>query len=288
MGLRQHIAAGAKLERTTQTFVTNVSGSGSVVFPPASALLRIQASAPCRLRLYDTEDAWLDAGEIARPYGNLNISSSIALIGDFTMSANVQNFIDPVLYSVPENRDGTIYYRMDPSGSATITVTQYQLDDPTVVPTPNTAYTIDNRRTVTIEELGVASASFASGTLGTSPKTYLLVSASLADADNFARLRLYRISDSLNEVTEQLRPFSVEPSASVQLIVDMILTGSSPVYFVPKLIGANLDNMGTDLNVIKGTRASFAGKPELYYILNNLSGSLADIEVSLHLFALED
>lgn len=288
MGLRQHIEAGAQLTRITNTTATDPVGSGSIALGSATALLRIQSSTTCRVRLYDNESSLLNAGEIARQYGNLNISSSVALIGDFTMSANQVNFIDPVLYSIPE--DGTVYYRVEPPASTNLNITYYLMDDPNVTPQVGTAYSVDNRRTITIEESLPSDDTPVPGLwdAGSVPKTYLLVSASLSDPDHAVRLRLYRVSSSVQLPDEQVRPFSTEPSASAQLIVDVLLSGSNPLYFVPKIIGANLDNMGTDLNIIKGNRTAFEGKAELYYILQNLTTTSDDVDVGLHLFALED
>jgi hypothetical protein len=290
MGLRQHIAAGAKLDRVTQTFVTNANGSGSITISPAAALLRIQANSTCRLRLYDTQTSLNTVAEISRSYADRNISASVALVADFTMSANVVNFIDPVLYSVPESTVGTLYYRINPPGVATVNLTYYELDDAAIVPTIGTSYTVDNRRPMTITENLSGTTAPVSGTLelATVPKTYLLVSASLNDPSYNVRVRLYRISDTLNDSTELNRPFSTEPSSSAQLIVDMILTGSNPVYFTPKIIGANLENMGTNLSAIRGNRTQFAGEAELYYVLQNLTVTPVTASVNLHLFALED
>jgi uncharacterized delta-60 repeat protein len=122
------------------------------------------------------------------------------------------------------------------------------------------------------------------------PTTYLLVSASLSDETHIARLRLYSVSASLNLQSELTRSFDVEASSSAYLIADMILSGSQTTYFAPKIIGANLENMGTNLENIRGNRELINGKKEIYYILENKRvGAVADeIEVSLHVFSLED
>jgi hypothetical protein len=288
MGLRQHIAAGAKLRREIRTFVTAPGGSGSITLPPAAALLRIQSSATCRLRLYDTESALLDAGEISRAFSNTAVSSSIALIGDFTMSANIDNFVDPVVYSVPQNTTGAVYYRIQPSGSATITLTYFPLEDAAVPPTPDTSYTDANRRTLTIERT-LNDATPVSGTLAAPlvPKTFLLVSASLGNSAHHTRLRLYRDSGALHIPSEQSRSFSTEPSASTQLITDIIISGSGPLFFTPKIIGANLSTMGINLESIRDNRDLFGGVKEIYYLMQNL-GSAATIQASIHVFSLED
>jgi hypothetical protein len=290
MGLQQHIAAGANLERVTQTFLTNSSGSGSVSIAPASALLRIRANNTCRLRLYDNQSSLENATEISRPYGNLNIQPSVALVGDFTIGTTQDNFINPVLYSVTENPAGQLYYRISPNTPTEISLTYYTLTDTNVPPTIGTPYTVDNRRTIDILETLPGTTAPVTGTLGVGdvPKTYLLVSASLTDPSHIARLRLYRRSDPLSDATELARPFLSEPSASTQLIVDMVLSGSNDMYFVPKILGANLESMGTNLNLIKGNRASFAGEAEMYYVLQNLTPVGDDVQVSLHVFSLED
>jgi hypothetical protein len=117
------------------------------------------------------------------------------------------------------------------------------------------------------------------------PRTFLLVSASLDDGD-FGRIRLYNKYSSIEDESEKTRPFSTEPSESVGLIVDAVITGSEGVlYFSPKLVGANLNNLQSNL-----LESQVDGDKEIYYILQNASSSGAPVTIttSLHIFAIED
>jgi hypothetical protein len=70
----------------------------------------------------------------------------------------------------------------------------------------------------------------------------------------------------------------------------MILSGSETTYFTPKIIGANLQTMGTDLNAIRTDRVAIVGLNELYYVIQNpnTSGPILPISASIHVFSLED
>jgi hypothetical protein len=70
----------------------------------------------------------------------------------------------------------------------------------------------------------------------------------------------------------------------------MILSGSETTYFTPKIIGANLQTMGTDLNTIRTDRVAIVGLNELYYVIQNpnTSGPILPISTSIHVFSLED
>jgi hypothetical protein len=132
----------------------------------------------------------------------------------------------------------------------------------------------------------------SSGSLvnNTVPKTYLMVSASLSNVDHIARLRLYAVSSSLYNTQEKTRPFSTEPSASVQIVADMILSGSETTYFTPKIIGTNLQNLENNLENIRAIQEKIAGKNEIYYVLENAAttGGAQTIEVSMYVYSLED
>jgi len=289
MGLTEQIRAGARLERQFIQFTTDISGIGSASLAPSYALINIDASVPCRIRFYDNESSRDDANEIARPFGDTNIADDVALIGDFNLSANIRNKVDPTLYAVTE--DGFTYYRVDPAEAVNISLIIYNMEDPTLVngtlvrrDLPTIIGTLDyNADGGTTLDTGVLNSSDV-------PSTYLLVSASLSDPTHIARLRLYSVSASLNLQSEVTRSFDVEASPSAYLITDMILSGSQPTYFAPKIIGANLENMGTNLENIRGNRELINGKKEIYYILENKrNGAVGDeIEVSLHVFSLED
>lgn len=291
MGLTEQIRAGGKLTRNLVQFVTDVVGSGSASLGSAYALINITPSLPCRLRLYDNEFSRDNLSEISRSFGDTNIQDNIALVGDFSQSVGGQSFkIDPTLYSVTEN--SFTYYRVDPPSEINIQATIFNLED----------LSIETNNFVR-RDLPIISASLEynpnqgaiveKGTINSLdiPTTYLLVSASLDDSAHIARLRLYSISSSLNLESEISRSFDVEASPNAFLIVDMILSGSNTTYFSPKIIGANLDTMGTDLENIRTSRELISGKKEIYYMLENKNINAVgaeNIEVSLHVFSLEN
>jgi hypothetical protein len=286
MGLAEELRAGASLDRTDTIFTTSVSGVGSFTIAPSYAIIKIEASAPCRLRLYDNQASRDDATESARVFGDTNIGEAIALIGDFDIGSSGVYTVDPTLYSVSSIFSSpTTYYRVSPASAITIKITAYNLEDVNF-PAGTGDYTINNRRTLPVISATLASGSKTTGTLTDNniPQTYLLVSSS---ANNTARLRIYSNTGSLSDTTEINRPFSIEPSASAHLIMDTILYNGT-TYFTPKIIGANLSNMGENLLVIRANRALLAGENEIYYILENITASPITVSAYLHVFSLED
>ncbi len=290
MGLAEQLKAGASLERKNVTVLT--AGTGSVALGSAYMILEVQTDIPCRLRLYDNQSSRDDATEQARAFGSSNIADSISLVADLSMSSAGGYTIDPVLYGVSGDLTNA-YYRVDGAvGNPTILFRIFPLDDSNFPATPSTAYSLDNRRTLTGITGSLLEGELHYGTIVASsiPKTYLLVSASLDVGSHKARVRLYRSSGSISDANEQARPISTEPSSSVDLLVDVYLTGSTTTYFTPKIIGANLQNMGTNLSLIKGSTTAIQGKSELYYIIENIntSGGEVPISASFNVFALED
>jgi hypothetical protein len=277
MGLLEQINAGAILNRQSISFTVDAIGSGSFEVGSAAILLNIANSQPCRLRLYDNEASRDDASEVSRPFTSAYVEQNIALVADVSMSSIGNYSLDPALYSVSEDKN--LYYRIDQVGNTpTISITTFLLEDDTIVlPTPN-------KRTFAITDtLGPGEMSSGSVSGDEIPRTFLLVSASLDDGD-FGRIRLYNKYSSIEDESEKTRPFSTEPSESVGLIVDAIITGSvggGILHFSPKIIGANLNNLQT---------GQVDGENEIYYILENAnsSGGPVTITTSLHLFAIED
>lgn len=293
MGLAEQILAGAKLERTTVTYQTDSVGSGSVDLGLSYALLDIRTSVPCRLRLYDNQSSMENAGEIIRSFGDLNISASVALIGDFSMSFSEKTYTtDPIMYAVVNDTTSRLtYYRVEGAASPPqIQITRYLIED-SDYPAGGGAYSVANRRTFKFKIPSLNVNISASGALSgdaSIPQTYLLVSASLSGSNNVARLRLYSNSSSLYDETEKFRKFENEPSASVPLIVDAFLSGSEITYFVPKIVGANLQNMGSNLTQLRTNPAKMQGNHELYYIIENKSSVATEVTASLHVYSLED
>jgi hypothetical protein len=287
MGLAEYIKAGAGLQRTVINLQTDITGSGSIDLGSAYVLLSMTTTAPCRLRLYDNSQSRDDTAEKTRIFGNTNISASTALVGDFTMSAGTYT-IDPVVYGVVENSISKLtYYRVDNTASGQfpqITFKRYLLE--------NSSVSTAARKSIPVMTASLAANALVSGTLYDSqiPTTYLLVSASVSGSSTRARLRLYSTSQSFSDTVEVNRLFTTESSATSKLIVDAIMSGSQTTYFVPKIIGVNLKNTGTDLNLIRNNIEKIMGENELYYILQNVNttGGTVAISASVHLFSFED
>jgi hypothetical protein len=283
MGLAEQIRAGASLTRETITISATASGSAS--FGSAYAIIAISTDKSCRVRLYDNESSRDNAGEIARPFGSSNISASVALVGDFIISGSGRQYVDPVVYSLAEDYvDPYTYYRISENAGSfpvAISVTRYLLED-------NTLENTTGRRTLPPVSHELGASGIVSGTIEPCPRTFLLVSASVATTTAPVRIRLYSKFDAINNTAEKNRTFDQPVSASAFLIADAILTGSEITYFSPKIIGANLDTMGTDLNITRESNTLIEGTSEIYYILENLGASTQTITASLHTYSLED
>lgn len=301
MGLSEAIRKGANLSRNTIEFITDVSGVGSVEVASVYALYTINTSEPCRFRLYDNQSSRDDAGEINRDFSNLSVSSSTALIADFSMSAVGTYKIDPVLFACSENNTTPLsYYRIDSNNPANISLTHYVLEDKNEPAQIGTNYAISNRRTLralTGSSLSPGDLAFTklspTGSDGEMPTTYFLVSASLDNASHIARIRLYSTSSAIEDTGEQNRPFEQEITGSYasSLITDVILSGSTVMYFSPKIMGSNLENLNkSSLAAMKADAVALQGENQLYYIIENknTTGGAVDISASLHVFALEE
>ena len=290
MGLKEYLTSGAKLSRQIVQLQTNITGSGSVELGAAYALLSIETDVPCRIRLYDNAFSRDNVAEKARSFGDTNVPSNIALIGDISASSIGKYTLDPVVYGLASTSSNKLtYYKIDGTSAASINFVRYLLEDSTV--------SIDNRRTLPVIKQNVPLGGYITGTLTYDPisqiiipQTYLLISASVSGSNTRARLRLYSTSGSLQNTTEISRSFTTESSATSKLIVDAVMSGGAVTYFVPKIIGANLTNMNNNLNSIRGIPTSIAGANEMYYILQNVATTPADTQISasLHVFSLED
>jgi len=284
MGLAEQIRAGAVLTRETITVPFNETGEAS--FGSAYAILAISTDKVCRIRLYDNESSRDNAGEIVRPFDSSNISASVALVGDFVISGSGRQYVDPVVYAMADSYSTPYtYYRIsDYAGSypVVVSVTRYLLED-------NTLENNIGRDTITVPTAtSLGASAMVSGTVDPCPRTFLLVSASVATTTEPARIRLYSKLTAIDNQAEKDRTFDQPASASAFLIVDAILTGSEVTYFSPKIIGANLNTMGTDLNITRQNNTLIEGTSEIYYILENLGTSTQTIDVSIHTYSLED
>lgn len=298
MGLEEHIKAGAQLTRNA-IVNTLPTGSGSINLGSVYGILRLQSDVPIRLRLYETEESRDNITEINRPFGIFPSTSSISLIGDFSMSSAGAYTIAPMVFGMCSSSvSPTTFYRLEtatgqPSQSL-LSITRYLMEDGNIVPDPLTFYTINNRRILTIQSSTSMSNDtiINSGTLSTNvdviPQTFLMASASLANTQQQVRFRLYATSSAINNVTEKNRTFATEPSESVMLLVDAIISGSDTLYFSPKIFGANLETMGENLLSTSTDLNKLNGKSEMYYYVQNLSGFSANPEIKFSIYALED
>lgn len=284
MGLKQYIQAKADLRREVITVTTGANGSGSINLGSAYLLYFLESDTDCRVRLYDNESSLNDATEQSRGFGNTNIPASIALISDFNLTSGSYT-IDPGLYGVtatPSNK--LTYYRINNAATPPVLrLGRYLLED--------SAISAASRTVIPVIETSLSPGQMKSGSIASvsMPKTYLLVSASVNNTSAPIRVRMYNLSSALSNTVEKNRPYTTE-SETRTLIVDAILTGSETTYFVPKIVGANLENMGTDLSIIKSNFSTLAGKSEMYYIIENLAtaGSTEFVTASFHAFSLED
>jgi hypothetical protein len=286
MGLLEYVRAGVVLERNTVSTQTTSDLSGSISLGSAYALLSIEVTNPCRFRLYDNLNSVQSEGEISRTFDDISVSSSIGLVGDFSMSAAGIYSIDPVLYGVSSDSSQLAYYRIDG-----IINNEYPSVKLTKVLLENSSILSSSRVNFPIISANLAQGNLISGIISnaTIPTTYLLVSASNTQNSYISRLRLYNMSTALSDVLEVSRSFSTE-SISNNLLVDMILSGSEITYFSPKIIGANIENMGTDLSTLLTNRNRIEGNNEIYYILQNISSSAGTVPISasIHVFSLEN
>lgn len=289
MGLSEHIRLGADLRRYTTVLQTSPSGSGSVELGSSYILLGVGTDIPCRLRIYDNISSLNNSVEKTRTFGNNNVPDDIALVTDISMSTADERFsIDPTPYGVVENPVSKLsYYKIDNVGVGvypTVTFYTFLLEDADVL--------TSNRKNLPDISAILTTTAISSGSILSTdiPTTYLMVSASVQPAAARARLRLYTNSQSLYNSSEISRSFSTESSANTGLIVDAIITGSNVMYFVPKIIGANLQNVSTDLNDLRGSNSLLLGDNEIYYILQNVSvsGATFAITASTHIFSIED
>ena len=285
MGLKEHLQAGAVLDRKAVPLAVDpVLGSGSIEIGSAYLLYTIQTDTGCRLRLYDNSSSLNDVTEQARVFGDTNIPDSIALISDYTMSAGIFT-VDPVVYGVCESPvDRLTYYKIDNASTPpNIVFNRYLLEDSTV--------DTDSRVILPPIQHELFPGQLASSSLFdlNMPRTYLFVSASVSNTSAPIRVRMYNTRGILTSSVEKMRPYGTE-ALTTTLLIDAVLTGSQTTYFVPKIIGANLQNMGSDITRIRNNFGALAGKNEMYYIVENLApvGPTASVTASFHVFSLED
>lgn len=283
MGLEQYIRAGVSLKRQSVFLQTTPTLSGSVDLQSSYIVLGINTNIPCRFRLYDDEISRDLPAEINRTFGDLNVSTSVGLVGDFSMSAAGNYYIDPGLYGCIHNPSSNLsYYRIDgnftPPNYPGLTIETFTLED--------SSKSTSNRKTLPYITGSLNVGQLVSGSLNNFiiPTTFFFVSTSLDDSSHVVRLRIYNNSASFSNTVEVNRSFQTESTDS-RLLIDAIISGSSPTYFTPKIIGANIQNVNNDLQTI----TELKGNNELYYILQNLGPSgPVNISASLHVFSLED
>ena len=299
MGLLEQVLDGAQLIRNQYTFTSPGDGSentGSFFMGSVFILTNIESDRECRIRFYDNSSSRDDLGEASRSFDDVTISSSVALTADISMSEASDVSMDPALFGFTENTvDPKTYYRIEPLDvTSKITVSTFLLEDYNVPSNPSNNYNVSNRRTLPAISASIAPSSHAEVIVSDSniPTTYLLISASLSGSETEARLRLYNTSSAISDTDEKNRPFEQEITGSFagNLIVDMILSQSEQLYFSPKIIGTNLQNMNMiNLESMKDNSNVLGGNNELYAILTNTdSVNTKVISASIHVFSLEE
>ena len=279
MGLSEQLREGATLQR--RSFLLQLEDTGTIQLGPAVAILNTTIDSPCRLRLYDNETGLIDPVEESRPVGESSLTPSLPLVADLVVEQPGEFSLDPVLYATPD--DGVnIYYRI--SNPANVFFTIYELEDPDIVADPsNVYYRVPNRRTLVFSGgTGVLAAPDVTA------RTYLMIGAT---ASHDCRLRIYARASSLNDANEQVREFCVVADPGALLLADMELGPGEDTRLYPKIIGANLDTLPTNLENIRLNRSAINARSEIYYRLEPPLDSPTppeDISVTLDIFAIED
>jgi hypothetical protein len=282
MGLSEQLREGAVLERSVIPF--EIEETGSLELGAAYIILGIEVDSPCRLRLYDNESSLDDFAESIREYEDSPSTTGIALIGDIDMNAAGSYTLDPVLYSVPEDTSTYYtYYRVSDPVTGSITV--YKLEDENIQANiDNDHYKINNRRTVLFDG---SKNILSSGDV--TARTYLMIDAT---SNEDCRLRIYGKAASVDNQAEASRSFDIVPQADVILLADMLLDSGSQTKFIPKIIGANLQTLPTNLETIRLSRTAINSFSEIYYRLEPQDPfgpvEASDISVTMNIFALED
>jgi hypothetical protein len=185
-----------------------------------------------------------------------------------------------VLYGASEDTDNyyTYFTISDTAEEITGSLTVYKLEDVNIqADIENDFYKVSNRRQLEFIGNKNTLTSVSDG----APRTYLMLDA-ISDTD--CRLRIYGKLESLNDLAEQNRSFSEAiMNPDTILLADMELVSGSITKFYPKIIGANLQTLPTNLETIRISRRAINSVSEIYYRLEPESSI-----VNMNIFSLED
>jgi hypothetical protein len=269
MGLVEQILEGNVYNRVSHTFekvggVPSASNSTQAL-NSAFILLRATTNRPATLRLYSDEASLYS--DASRPINNFNVSESIGLISEISLTtAGTLTFTPPLIGT---SADGGLvwWYLSGSTADTTVTVQAYPI-------APNG---LDIGSVLAISASAVTNASNGVSGSIVSPNGYLIISCSSATKD--ARLRLYSTPLSEIPTEEKLRNFDTVASASSNLIADLIFDDPFVQYkLVPVLEAYTWENkdFSTGTNVTS-------------YILENKSvTSPINMTASLYIYSFED
>lgn len=274
MDYLKQVISGSGFKRKDITIIKQggpLTESGSVNrqdFGGAFVLLKASSTNPCRIRLYSDESSMiLDA---PRSSTNFNISESVALIADIVLD-NTQTsltFNPPILGNTFSG--GNTFYNI--SGSQDYTAVTL-----TVYPIGNTGNSTTGRETLSVARSSISNVGYGVSGSITSPKSFLILSASASTSQS--RLRLYSTPINFVPLSEVTRSFDTASQNESQLIADFIFDSASFQYkLVPILEAYTWD-----------TQNYFSGNNQVGYILQNLSATATlNTTASLYIYSLED
>lgn len=282
MGLKEQLNAGSTALKR-DTVVLTISGSkpvytGSFDMGRTFALLEVQTTTPCRVRLYGDQYSRNEPNELTRPFVSYSaVGQDIALIADINLDDTNLFHINPILFgaNLDKPTSSSIYYTVNTGSSSPFTginslnFTRFIVEDSLVENLPG----IITRETFIVSG-SLPSGSSITGSIPT-PRTYLLLQVTPDTSP--IRLRLYASQSYRDLPTEYSRSFDTEPSSSSGILADMYLDVTSTASLSPIIMGRN----ATDL--LGNTTAI----PITFYTLTNGSGT-SDVSASLYTFSLED
>jgi hypothetical protein len=271
MGLNELIESrGVPYNRKEFSLVLLPSSSmGSYNALPSSVVLLSMnvTHTPTRVRLYSTsQSVMLDA---SRPTGSFDVALGVGLAAEVYFSAGVSSItFDPPIICSSVEANPTFWYNISSSVNGhSVRFTALPLGEPA---------SADFRTTVSMSHSGVANTGNGVTGVLTTPKTYLLLSAS---ADVKSRLRLYSAPVSEVPSEETTRAFGVFPPTGSKLIADLMLDTPNAAYPISPTLPAL-----TWAGSVYQTGTGVTG-----YRLQNMSSTTpATISASISVYSLED
>ena len=223
----------------------------------------------CRVRFYSNSSSAVT--DYTRTPTDYNINDSVALIADINLSGSNKINFNPLIIGNTFN-NGEVYYNISGSADADL----FESIAVTVLPIGNIGNSQVDRTALIITASSVATTgNGSSGTITTNPKSFIILSGSATVA---SRLRIYSRPISEVPAGEQSRTTGSLPAANALLIADLVFDTANTQYpLVPLLEAYTWDS---------SNRA--AGNNQLGYLLQNLSGVVANISASLLIYTTED